>query len=212
MSRTIAGKNIREKLNLSENKPLAVVRFVSHGATHSLGEKGLSLRFKIQSATTLSEYAHVVVSSEEDLPFALKKYALKCSPDELHRLMASADVLFGESTTMAAESAVLGIPSVVIENKGRGYLTDLQQRFGVVQLYTTREKDKALEAAVQVLQKSPSKAERQSIAEQIREGTTDVTALLLWITGNFPESLEELLNNPGILARFDREKGNTEIS
>jgi len=55
--------------------------------------------------------------------------------------------LSGESASMAAEAAVLGIPAIFIDNTGRGYTRELEQRYDL--LYNFGEADKQVEAALQ---------------------------------------------------------------
>ena len=200
MPRTERHPGIRSGLGIPEEGPLVLVRFVSHGATHELGQKGISLKQKIQAVEEFSKYAHVRISSEGNLPEELKSYGFHCPPDQMHALMAECALLYGESTTMAAEAAHLDLPSVVVEEKGRGYLRDLQKKYGIVHWYKEGQQEEALHTALSILKKERTFPD--NISQRILAEATDTTRLLLWIMDYFPCSIQLLLDHPGKIGEF----------
>ena len=104
---------------------------------------------------------------------------LKLSDDDVHHLLAYAQILVGESATMASEAAVLGTPAVYIATTGRGYTDDQEARYGIVRSFTEAEFDQAcaeLDRILQpeVLQTLGSRARRELLREKI-----DVTGWML---------------------------------
>ena len=102
---------------------------------------------------SLSGYAGIYISSEKPLPPEWQQYQLPVSPGHIHSFMAGSTLVFGESASMAAEAAVLGIPSIYIDNTGRGYTTELEKKYQL--LYRFGESDEqvsqALSCATQLL-------------------------------------------------------------
>jgi hypothetical protein len=49
-----------------------------------------------------------------------------------HSVPGGASLLFGESSSMAAEAAVLGVPAIFIDNSGRGYTRELEREHGLI--------------------------------------------------------------------------------
>jgi predicted glycosyltransferase len=57
----------------------------------------------------------------------------------------------GDGASMAAEAAILGVPSIYVSNMKRrwGYINELEKRYGL--LYTFSDREKALEKASKLL-------------------------------------------------------------
>lgn len=146
--------SVRDELGLDANEPFFLLRFVAWQASHDLGEQGLSSLFKQNLVTALRPYGRVFISSEVPLPESLSAYACPLPTHRLHHALALASLHVGESATMAAESAVLGVPAVYISDLGRGYTDELDERYGLVHRFSTAE-EQAVTARVQQLASSP---------------------------------------------------------
>ena len=66
------------------------------------------------------------------MPAALEPLRYRGDVLDLHHLMACCDAYVGESATMAAEAALLGVPAVYGIGDYRGYVNDLAEK-GLVQ-------------------------------------------------------------------------------
>src|SRR5262249_48157318 len=109
-----------------------VVRFVAWGATHDIGERGLSLDEKRDLLRTLSARGRVLLSVEGghiDPEFG--SMVTTFPPEKVHHLLAFAQLYVGEGATMASEAAVLGTPAVYINTLTMGYIQDVQ-RYGLL--------------------------------------------------------------------------------
>lgn len=177
----------------TKKSPVVLIRFVRHSATHELGEKGYTIQEKVTIVSEISPFAEVYISSEEKLPGELKDYQINIPPEKMHQFLKTIDLYFGESTTMAAESAVLGIPSILTEDKGRGYIRDLQSRFGIIQTFKRKNYKAAIKEAIDYLQNFPSsRPDKKEIYSAILKESIDITPFLVNIVENFPSSLHEL--------------------
>ncbi len=127
-------------------KPYILIRFVSWQAWHDRGHSGISIHMKEKIIDKLSEYGTLYISSEAELPEKWKKYKIPVPPEHIHSLMAGATLVFGESASMAAEAAVLGIPSIYIDNTGRGYTDELEDKYDL--LYCFGESDTQVSTAL----------------------------------------------------------------
>ena len=61
--------------------------------------------------------------------------------EDIHHLIAHAQLVVGESATMSSEAAVLGVPAVFIATTGRGYTDDQERRYGLVRHFTEDQYD-----------------------------------------------------------------------
>jgi len=89
-----------------------VLRFVSMAAHHDRSRAGFSPAGKRRLAEALSEHGTVYISAEGSLPAGVDGEAVPVPPAEIHHLLAFADLLVGDSETMATEAALLGTPTI----------------------------------------------------------------------------------------------------
>jgi len=148
------------------------VRFVSHGAIHDVGEADLSEARKLALVERLSDCAEVLISAEGALPAELEAMRVKIPLPDIHHLLGFSDLVIGESATMCAEAAMLGTPSIYIDNQSRGYIDDLSERYGLCFRFAPGELDKALDAALEILSpENPREAfeaaHRQMLTEKL---------------------------------------------
>lgn len=121
-----------QSLGLTRDEPFFVVRFVAWGATHDIGEHGLSLDEKRDLLRLLSSRGRVLLSVEGgrvDPEFA--SMVTTFPPEKVHHLLAFAQLYVGEGATMASEAAVLGTPAVYINTLTMGYVQD-EERYGLL--------------------------------------------------------------------------------
>ncbi|MGM0631562.1 MAG: DUF354 domain-containing protein [Pseudomonadota bacterium] len=103
-----------------------LVRVVSWNANHDVGKSGLSDEQLHRLVNRLSRRGHVIISSERELPEDLRPMQYQGRLADMHHLMAHCDLVIGDSPTMAAESAILGVPGVCAGLDRLGYVTELQ--------------------------------------------------------------------------------------
>jgi predicted glycosyltransferase len=138
--------SIREALGVRAGERYFVVRFVAMSASHDFGEKGLSADARRTLITRLQARGRVFLSSETELPEDLAALRFPLPPDTLHHALAFADMLIGDSQTMAAEAAVLGTPSLRVSSwTGRlPHLEELEHRYGLTCAYHPARLDELL--------------------------------------------------------------------
>ena len=121
-------KQVLKYLKLSENDKFTIVRFVGWISNHDTPAiRGISVSNKIKFVNELLKFGKVIISSEIKLPKEIELYKVNIKPSEMHNLMYYANLVYGESATMAAEAAYLGTPSIYIDNVGRGYTDELRK-------------------------------------------------------------------------------------
>jgi uncharacterized protein len=167
-------------LPASVRKPYILLRFVSWTAYHDRGHPGIGEEMKHKIAARLSESANVYISSEIPLSPGLERYQLPAGCEMVHSLLAGASLLFGESASMAAEAAVLGVPAIFIDNTGRGYTRELEEKYGL--LLNFREDQQsvqaALDRAVELLSDSGTHKRWQEKRRKMLAGKTDLPVLM----------------------------------
>ncbi|MDD2246987.1 MAG: DUF354 domain-containing protein [Proteiniphilum sp.] len=192
-------ETVLDGLGVDKSEKYAIVRFVAWAATHDVGHKGMSYDNKKRLVDSLSKHAKVLISSEGELPPDLKKYQIEIKPEDMHNVMAFAHLFVGESSTMATESAVLGVPAVYVNNSQLGYIKDLERR-GLVFSYSEslRDQDSAINKAIEIIRYNNNNKFKLN-SERMLMDKIDVTAFLYWFVRTYPSSKEEMTNN----ASFD---------
>lgn len=195
---------VLNEIGLKPNDKFSLVRFVGWTAYHDVGEHGLNMDEKRVLMSKLEKFGNVYISSENELPNDLKKYELNISKNKIHSLLYYAQLFMGDSQTMTTEAAVLGTPAIrcnsfVGENDMSNFI-ELEQKYGLI--FNFRDPDKAINKAVELIQKPNLKEEWQKKREQLLKDKIDVTAFMVWFIENYPESFREMKENPEIQYRF----------
>ncbi len=174
-------RDVLEKLHLHDNEPFTVIRFVSWSASHDIGHRGISFPMKLRAVEFFSRYGKVFISSEKNLPDELKRYQLTLPYEEIHSLMAFATLLYGESATMASEAAALGTYGVYVDNNGRGYTDELEEKYGIVFNFKESLDDieRSIQKGVQILADKNSKQNALRKKEKLLAESADVTQYVI---------------------------------
>ena len=192
--------NVLNELGIKENEPYVIVRYVSWGAFHDIGQKGLSLENRSRLINIISKYAKVFISSEGNIPYEIKKYEIKIAPEKIHDVLAFAKLYIGEGGTMASECALLGVPSIYINSLPlMGYLKDAKKA-GL--LYHVNNYDEIEETVVKILSDGNTKNRFKKLQKQFLQGKIDPTSLLIWLVESYPESKKILFGNPNYQYNF----------
>jgi predicted glycosyltransferase len=123
--------DVRKLLGLAEDEAYFVVRLVALTAHHDVGQKGMGYREARQVVDLLQRHGRVFISAERELEADLAELRLPTPPEAALDVLAGADIVVGDSQTMAAEAAVLGTPALRCNTfVGRlSYLEELERRW-----------------------------------------------------------------------------------
>lgn len=135
-----------------------VVRFVENTASHDFGIRGLTDAAKRYLVEALGAWAKVIVSAESGSRRQSVVADRRLPPDAVHHLLGSADLFLGDSATMCAEAAVLGVPAIYLDNRGRGYTDELARRYGLCFRFPTTALRDALAKAEAILRRRRPRA------------------------------------------------------
>lgn len=170
---------IFEYLRIDENQKYVILRFISWGAQHDKGHSGISEAIKIRAVKEFEKYAKVFISSEGPLPADLSRYRIDIPVHLIHHALYYSSLYFGESGTMATESAILGIPTVRVST-----LSNLLGNFNVLhdqyQLIDFFENDVlGFESALSLLKNPHSKNIWKEKADVLIKEKIDVTQFMV---------------------------------
>src|SRR5690606_31480817 len=156
-----------------------IVRFVSWQASHDFFDHGFDLSLKRAVVQELERHGRVLISCEGALPTDLEPYRLKAPVESIHHIIAFSRMLVGESATMASEAAVLGVPAFYIADTSRGYIDDLESRYGLVRKYKRAEASSALEEIKRLLSRGSLSEEMAAARRRLLTERVDTTSWMI---------------------------------
>jgi len=170
---------VLDALGKTKNDKFFVLRLVSWGAVHDIGQKGLSLGDTKELIKKLEVHGDLFISSERELPKDLQKYALPTGPEDIHSVLKYATMYIGEGATMATESAILGTPSIYISSLvgTMGNFTELEQEYGLI--FNYNDSDMAMNKAVELIQMPDLKEKWNKKRETLLKDKIDVTKFMI---------------------------------
>jgi predicted glycosyltransferase len=196
--------SILNELGIKKGETFTIVRFVSWRASHDSGHHGISVANKIKAVKEFSRYSRVLISSEGKLPGELEAFRFKLAPEKMHDAMAFASLIYGESATMVAEGAMLGVPGIYLDDTGRLYTKEQEDKYGLVFNYSEslEDQERSTRKGVELLQKDNLKKEWEMKRGKMLNDKIDVSKFLVWFVENYPESMEIMKNNPEYQLHF----------
>ena len=167
---------------------IAILRFVSWGAHHDIGEAGISDEHKLSLIDALKKKYTVLISSETKLPTELKPHQINIPVGSIHHYIKHAKLYIGEGASMASEAVCLGTPAYYINSLEVGYIEE-QVKFGLIKSFRNSENlfkeiKKDIELDFDWYKTCNFK---DYISQQI-----DCTQLLTWTIQNAPISAKSL--------------------
>ena len=189
---------VLDESGLSRDDTFIILRFVSWGASHDIGQHGIKNKKELVKA--LEKYGRVFITSEGELENDLEKYKIKVSPEKLHDLLFYASLYIGEGATTASECAVLGTHAIFVNTLRLGYTDEEEEKYNLVYNFSdekTMEKQ-AFDKALELLENNNLREEGKRKRERLLKDKIDVTAFMVWFIENYPESFKEMKENQRI--------------
>lgn len=171
--------NVLSELGLTENDTYIVMRFVSWGASHDIGQRGIGNKKDL--VKKLETYGKVFITSESKLDAELERYQLKVSPEKLHDLLYYATLYIGEGATTASECAILGTHSIYVNTLRLGYTDEEEEKYDLVYNFSNTDdiEKKVYDKALKLLKNPNLKQEGKIKKENIIKDKIDVTAFMV---------------------------------
>lgn len=157
-----------------------ILRLSALSSHHDIGASGFSFKTEEdlkEYIMTLEKYGRVIISSEVAPWKTIEDYQLKFEPSELHDILFHSKLCIGEGATMASEAAILGVPSIYVSNTRRGYLDELEEKYGLA--FTISDGKIGLDKAVSLLKKNELREEWQSKRTKMLEEKVDVIGFMV---------------------------------
>ncbi len=196
--------SVIQELGVTSTDKYVIIRFISWNASHDRGQGGITFENKIKTVAEFSKYAKVFISSEAALPDELQKYRVTIDPSRMHDAIAFAGLMYGESSTMAEEAAMLGTPALYLSSIRTYYTDHLERDYQLLRSFGNSEQDQtaAINFASDILQHGEYRIAWKERQQKMLNDKIDVTEMLVWFIENFPDSESILRTTPDYQRRF----------
>jgi predicted glycosyltransferase len=154
-----------------------VVRVSAWDTLHDVGESGFGSAFDEFMEAALRRFKVFVVPERGVMSERWLAHRLSIAPHQFHDVLAFARFVVTEGASTAAESACLGVPSVYVNTTSRGYLDDMERRYGLVSGH--RDSRSALKRVTQWLQNPPDQAAMHRAQQALIADHIDVTKYVI---------------------------------
>jgi len=193
-----------KKMKLN-NKPYYLIRIVNLKAIHDIegSHKGLSLEILKKIISKLEKTGKVFINSEGNIYPELKQYNLKIGVNEIHSVIANADLFIGDSQTMSAEAGLLGTPFIRFNDfVGKiSYLNDMENKYKLGFGIRTDELSKLFSTIDFIINNNlKQKHFKKSLA--LFKDKINVTDFWVWLVDDFPNSIDIISKNPNYQYNF----------
>lgn len=173
------------------------IRTVSATSTHDVGKEGLSDEVLREIIPILKKHGIVVLNSERKLPADLKQFVVDFNKNDVAHYLYFATIFISDSTTMCAEAAVLGTPSLEFDDWYADFKQyhELNGVYGLLFGYGTDEVKELKEKISELLFMDNLKDEFQKRRLRMLSDKIDVSAFLIWLVEDFPSNANRYLVN-----------------
>ena len=172
------------------DQPYFLLRFAKLSAHHDGGMGGISAEVAKHLIEMLSPHGSVYITSERPLEPQFEKYRLHINPSDMHHVLAFARLYIGDSQSMAVEAAMLGTPSIRVNDfAGKiSVLEELEHRYELTFAFPPSEPQRVYDKVEALLSMDDLRGVFQQRRQKMLSEKIDVAAFFTWFIENYPES------------------------
>jgi len=173
-----------------DDKPYFLLRFAKLNAHHDGGVGGIGIEMARHLIEMLLPFGNVYITSERPLETEFEKYRLHINPSDMHHILAFAHLYIGDSQSMAVEAAVLGTPSLRINDfAGKiSVLEELEHKYELTFAFFPSEMQRIYDKLDELLALEDLREVFQQRRQVMLSEKIDVAAFFTWFIKNYPES------------------------
>jgi len=121
-----------------EKEKICILRLAKLNANHDLhGNPGITDQDADEIISMIAGRFRILLVAERSVPASMQKFQARLDPIDMPHILAHASFFIGDSGTMAAEAAVLGVPNILINNIARkcGVHIELRDRYKIHEFF-----------------------------------------------------------------------------
>jgi predicted glycosyltransferase len=176
-------------------------RLARTDSVHHSANSVVDLHRVLEKMQELGLKQKIIFSSELDTEVMNIEAIQYADPIQIHKDLASCKVFWGNSATMAAEAAVLGIPSIFVSAEKFAYISELES-YGLLFYFHPDHLMSSLDKIDELLAGNPPADHFIKARKKLLEEKVDMTAFLIWFIEQLPNSARALNTDPAIARTF----------
>lgn len=175
------------------DEPYFLLRFAKLNAHHDGGMGGISAEVAQTLIQKLLPYGKVYITSERQLEPQFEPYRLQINPSDMHHVLAFAHLYIGDSQSMAVEAAMLGTPSLRVNDfAGRiSVLEELEHKYGLTYAFHPSETQRLYGILDELLSMEDLDEVFQQRRQTMLSEKIDVADFFTWFLKNYPASRQK---------------------
>jgi len=189
-----------------EGKRNFIVRMVSFTAGHDIEQKhsGISETLLDILIDKLKNHGQIHISSEKEIPEKYSQYKLDINITDIHNYIAASDIFISDSQSMTVEACMLGTPSLRFNSfAGKiSVLNELETKYQLTHGYHINDETNFLNKFEELINTPNLRSIYQERRNKMLNDKIDLTAFLIWLFENYPDSVNKLKINPEIQNQF----------
>lgn len=191
-NRFIPNKEVVEKY-FNADETYFVIRLAKLNAHHDFGISGISTELAKKIIQILEKKGKIYITSERKLEPEFEKYRIAINPLDMHHVLSFSALFLGDSQTMSAEAGVLGVPFIRINDfVGKiSYLNELENDYKLGFGFLPSQEKEILKTLCDTLSNVDTNSIFQQRRAKMLEDKIDVTAFLVWLFENYPQSVAD---------------------
>ena len=177
------------------------IRLTRTDSVHHSSASRLDQELVLQKMGKLSRDHPVLLSSESEADLPGTNTIQLADPVRIHRDLAGCSIFWGNSATMAAEAAVLGIPAIFVSAEKFAYITELEA-YGLLYHFHPEDLEASFARLDDLLAGDPPAGHFRESRKKLLGEKLDMTAFMCWFVEALPESANLLLAEPEYSLKF----------
>jgi hypothetical protein len=177
---------------------IRTVAVISH---HDSGMHGINDELLCRIIKFLEPFGTILLNSERKVPQHLQKYILSFNKNEIAHILAFSRMVISDSSTVCAEAAVLGVPTIEYNSWFQLYEQPKELAKYDLVYYTFNEFDLFSKARL-ILGTNGINDIQMAKRQKMLNNCIDVSSFLTWVIEMFPQSIKILSNNPDYQRKF----------
>ncbi len=175
-------------------------RLTRTDSIHHSTKSKIDIEHIIEQVNKISKQTPTFLSTEVEISWNLQKEVRMANTIRIHEELNECRVFWGNSATMAAESAMLGIPSVFVGGEKFAYISELES-YGLLFYYTPDQIDESFQKLNELMEEQ-STDKYGRLRQKLLDRKIDITGFLFWFIENLPESASIIQSDPEYHLRF----------
>ena len=176
-------------------------RLTRTDSVHHISKSNFNTSLIADKINSISRHHLTYFSSETGMIENISQEVRNADKFNIHDNLKNCRVFWGNSATMAAEAAILGIPAVFVGTEKYSYIEELEA-YGLLCHYFPDQVEISFNKLEELIEESGADDQFEYYRQKLLKDKIDITGFMIWLIENFPDSIRTMKDNPETQFRF----------